>query len=100
MIDLTPLVQVLISVLALLITTKLIPWLKTKLTTEKQAVLADLIVIAVAAAEQLYTGSGRGAEKYNYVVGFLETKGFTVDLNDPTDELRVMIEAAVYDLKN
>ncbi|MFQ9555840.1 MAG: phage holin, LLH family [Oscillospiraceae bacterium] len=37
------------------------------------------VTVAVEAAEQLYTGSGRGAEKKAYVVEFLNSKGFKID---------------------
>ena len=46
------------------------------------------------AAEQLYTGSGRGAEKKAYVVEFLNSKGFKID----AETLDKLIEAAVFNL--
>ena len=48
----------------------------------------------MAAAEQIYTGSGRGQEKKAYVLNWLREHGVTVD----EDKLDAMIEAAVYDL--
>lgn len=51
--------------------------------------------IAVSAAEQIYVGSGRGEEKKAYVLEFLNSKGFTVDM----DSLDKLIESAVYALK-
>ena len=50
--------------------------------------------IAVAAAEQIYTGSGRGEEKKAYVLEWLRAHGITVD----DEKLDAMIEAAVYEL--
>lgn len=51
--------------------------------------------IAVAAAEQLWKGSEKaGAEKKQYVIEFLKSKGLTVDF----EELDAMIEAEVYSL--
>ena len=52
------------------------------------------VTVAVEAAEQLYVGSGRGAEKKAYVVQFLQEKGFTLD----PDSLDKLIEAAVFNL--
>ena len=49
---------------------------------------------ATEAAEQLYTGSGRGAEKKAYVVEFLNSKGFKID----AETLDKLIEAAVFNL--
>ena len=47
--------------------------------------------IAVTAAEQIFTGSGRGEEKKEYVLKFLEERGFKVDF----ETLDALIEAAV-----
>lgn len=52
--------------------------------------------VAVTAAEQIYIGSGRGEEKKAYVLEFMNSKGFTVDM----DALDKLIESAVYALKN
>ncbi len=71
----------------------LVPYIKSKTTAAQQETLAQVIDILVAAAEQLFKGSGRGAEKKAYVVESLEEQGITVDAQ--TDS---MIEAAVYGL--
>lgn len=47
-----------------------------------------------AAAEQIYTGSGRGEEKKEYVINWLREHGITVD----EAKLDALIEAAVYEL--
>jgi hypothetical protein len=47
------------------------------------------VTVAVEAAEQIYTGSGRGAEKKAYVIDFLTEKGFKID----ADSLDKLIEA-------
>lgn len=99
MIDLTPILQAVIGVIAVVITVYFIPWLKKKLSVEQQAELAEWVSIAVTAAEQLYTGSGRGAEKKAYVLAFLEAKGYAVDTGSLTDSIDALIEAAVYELK-
>lgn len=90
-VNLTPLMQALLSLLAVLITYYLIPWIKAKTTAQKQAEINAWVKIVVQAAEQLFTGPGQGAVKKAYVLEFLESKGFSVD----TAELDKMIEAAV-----
>ena len=85
-IDLTPIFQAIIALLAALVTYKLVPWIKSKTTAEQQALLTATVRTLVYAAEQLY-GAGKGAEKFDYVVGELEKRGFTAD--------RAEIEAAV-----
>ena len=51
--------------------------------------------IAVEAAEMIYVGAGRGEEKKQYVIDFLNSKGFTLN----TAEIENLIEAAVLELK-
>lgn len=93
MIDLTPIFQALILLLAALITYKLIPWIKARTTDAQQANLTAMAKIAVYAAEQLY-GAGQGDKKLEYARKALISAGFDVD----TDVLRAAIESAVYNM--
>lgn len=43
----------------------------------------------------IYAGTGRGQEKKEYVLKFLNSKGFTLN----TDEIENLIESAVLELK-
>lgn len=86
-INLTPIIEALILLLAALITYRVIPWVKARTTKEQQANLDALIRTLVFAAEQLY-GAGNGPEKLQYVCNELRERGFEVDL--------AKVEAAVY----
>ena len=88
-IDLTPVLQAVIGLLAALITYRLVPWIKARTTNEQQALLQATIRTLVFAAEQIY-GAGGGAEKMKYVQEQLKARGFDVDL--------AAIEAAVREL--
>ena len=90
-IDYTELLQAIIALLATLITTFLIPFIKKKLSAEKVEELRKWVGVAVKAAEQLY-GSKTGQQKKEYVVAFLASKGIVFDV----DEVNAMIEAEVY----
>lgn len=94
MIDITPIVNAVIALTAAIVVAFAIPWLKQKVSAEKLAQYYEWVTIAVQAAEQIYTGSGRGAEKKAYVLEFLNSKGFDLDWK----EVENMIEAAVYEL--
>ena len=85
-IDLTPIFQAVIALLAAIVTYKLIPWIKSKTTQQQQLLLKSVVNTLVFAAEQMY-GAGKGAEKLDYVVTELNKRGFTAD--------RAAIEAAV-----
>ena len=91
MIDLTPILQAIIALLAALVTYRLIPWIKARTTEAQQKQLESAYKIAVFAAEQLY-GSGFGAEKLDYATKYLADRGYSVD--------RALIESMVYDYLN
>ncbi|MCM1544272.1 MAG: phage holin family protein [Ruminococcus sp.] len=92
-IDITPILQVLLTLLSAIMTTCIIPLIKTRLTEEKQEKLKFWVEIAVKAAEQIY-GSKAGQQKKEYVVQFLLSKGIVFDV----DEVSAMIEGAVFEL--
>lgn len=73
MIDLTPVVNALITLLGLLLTTFLIPWIKLKVSTEKLEQVKKWTAVGVKAAEMIYKESGMGEAKKNYVRKFLES---------------------------
>ena len=92
-IDYTDLIQAIISLVAVLITGFLVPYLKAKLSKEKFDKLKDLVSVAVKAAEQLY-GSKTGQQKKEFVISFLISKGIKFDV----DEVTALIESEVYKL--
>lgn len=94
MVDITPIINAIIALIAALVSAFLIPWLKSKVEAGKLAQYKEWVTIAVKAAEQIYTGTGRGEEKKKYVVEFLEAKGFKIDFNSIDNT----IEAAVYEI--
>ena len=77
-IDLTPLFQAIIALLAALITSRVIPYIKSRTTRQQQENLQAAVKIAVYAAEQIF-GGGQGAEKLRYVRERLNEAGFDVD---------------------
>lgn len=77
-IDLTPVFQAIIALLAALVTYKLIPWIKARTTESQQANIRAAVKIAVFAAEQLY-GAGNGKKKLQYARDRLREQGFDID---------------------
>jgi hypothetical protein len=61
--DITPIVQAVFALVAAIITAIVIPWIKFKTTSEQQDEIKQWVKIAVAAAEQIFVGQGRGEEK-------------------------------------
>lgn len=95
-IDITIIINAVIALIAAVVTTFLIPWIKSKTTAQQREQLIAWVKIAVAAAEQIYKGSGRGDEKKKYVMDFLTVNGFSVN----TDSVNAAIEAAVKQLNS
>lgn len=96
MLDITPIIEAIIALLAVIVTTVVIPYFKVKTSVQQQKEIANWVVIATSAAEQIYKGSGRGAEKKAYVIEWLKNHGLKVD----EKQLDAMIEAAVYDMSH
>lgn len=94
--DITTIIESVAALLAAVITAVVVPYIKSKTTTDQQRQINTWVQIAVSAAEQIYAGSGRGDEKKAYVIDWLKQHGVTID----ADAIDAMIEAAVYDLKN
>lgn len=93
MIDLTPVINACIAVMAALLLRFLVPWIRSKTTETQRGDLLRWVEIAVTAAQQLYYQES-GAERKEYVIRFLEEHGFNVD--DPAVD--AAIEAAVLEL--
>lgn len=94
--NITPVMEAAVMLLLAILTYVLVPMIRAKLNADQLATIRMWVQIAVNAAEQIYTGSGKGREKKEYVVAFLESKGFKLDM----DSLDKMIESSVLELKN
>lgn len=95
MLDLTPILEAIISLIAVIITYLVIPYIRSKVNDQKLCELSQWVMIAVEAAEQIYAGPGRGEEKKAYVVAFLNSKGLTYD----PESVNALIESYVHALK-
>ena len=95
--DITNIIEIIIALIGAIITAFVIPWLRIKTTTAQRETTATIVKTLVSAAEQIF-GSGMGAEKLQYVADMLKNIGYDIDVNDITDDLRIMIESAVAEL--
>lgn len=91
--DFTVVIEFIIALLSAMVTTFLIPYIKQKLSEEKQKKLMFWVQTAVKAAEQIY-GSKTGQKKKDYVIAFLLSKGIVFDV----DEVTALVESEVYKL--
>ncbi len=90
-IDLQPVISAAVALMAAIITTVLVPYIKGKLTQQQYDRLLEAVRTAVAAAEQLYPQENSGTDKKLYVRRLLSERGY--DSFKP--EIDAMIEAAV-----
>ena len=89
--DITPVVNAVIALIAAVVTAFVIPWVKSKTTAAQREEINSWVKIAVTAAEQIYSGVGKGKEKKAYVIKFLEEKNLKID----EESVDLMIESAV-----
>lgn len=93
--DFTPIFEAIITIVSLVLTGIVIPYIKQRIGEEKTENLKKWVSVGVKAAEQIY-GSKTGRQKKEYVVSFLLSKGIVFNV----DEVEAMIEAEVYKLTN
>lgn len=93
--DITEIFEAILTITMFVIMRFFVPWLKGRVSETKWDELYKWISISVRAAEMIYSESGMGKEKKNYVRDFLTSKGYTVD----DEEINAMLEAAVLELK-
>lgn len=91
-IDITPILEVVIGLIVTIITSFLIPWIKAKATQEQLWILQDIAKIGVNAAEVLYKGSGKGAEKLAYVTTYIKEFCLSHNISFDDKSIRQAIE--------
>lgn len=94
MIDITFIIEAVITIIIFVVGTFLLPWIKQKIGNGKTEELLRWVSIFVRAAEQIYRESGMGEQKKAYVLQKLQEKGYNLDIEAIDD----MIEAAVLEL--
>lgn len=93
------LILAVIPVLGVILTSFIIPYFKEMIGNEKLSKYQEWTAMAVKAAELLFTESGMGAEKKEYVVKFL-TEQFNKNKVVITEEqMNILIESAVKQMK-
>ena len=94
-VDITQIIVSIIGVILAIASTTAIPLIKNRFTVEQLNLLRIIIETAVRAAEQIFT-SDQWKEKKQFVIDYLESKGFKAN----TEEINIEIEAAVLELHN
>lgn len=94
-IDLTPIIELVLAVLAMIITSYVIPWIKARTSAAQQEYIRTAAHVAVYAAEKFW-GAGHGDEKLEYASKVLkEDYGIELNLN----KLEAVIDAAIKEME-
>lgn len=93
--DITEIVNAVLKLIIAVCTLFFGVYVKNKIGDQRFGELKKWVKVGVEAAEMIFNASGLGAKKKEWVIDFLEEKGYDADL-DSIDEL---IEAAVLELK-
>lgn len=91
MTDITGIIEAIISLVGVILTIVVVPYIKTKTTAMQREKAQAWIDIGVNAAEQIFKTTGVGKKKKEYVINFLKSKGITYD----EATIDALIEASV-----
>ncbi|MCM1329455.1 MAG: phage holin [Ruminococcus sp.] len=93
-IDITPVIEAVITLIVAVITAFVIPWIKSKVSAAKLQNLQEWAALGVNAAEAVYRGTKLGKDKREYVEKYLkdlcEKNGYKYNDN----EIRIALEDA------
>lgn len=88
------------TVLASLLTTYLVPWLKSKFTESQITTIYGLIEDGVKAAETLFPNSGTGSQKFQYVMDSVKAACEKLHMTFDETTVKNAIQAVWNDLYN
>ena len=91
-------IRLIIAVCGILITNIIIPWVKSKIGTERLENLLAYVDLAVKAAEQTF-GANMGPEKKTAAKEYIIKKAAYLGVILTGDDVDKMIEAAVLEMK-
>ena len=94
----TKLVEAIVTVVIVLISAYVIPWLKGKIGDDKYALIVEFAEIVVRSAEKLYTPD-EWAQKKRYAVEMVQKKAEEIGITITADEINAIIESAVQSVK-
>lgn len=88
-----------IPVLGVIITYFIVPFIKTSVSEKKLLQYKEWAILAVKCAEMIIKESGRGEDKKEYVMNFLNDMFNKHKTVITKDQLEILIEAAVKEMK-
>lgn len=97
-IDITQIVVAVIGLLGIIITSVVVPLIKSKLTNSQWETIKNYALAGVKAAEIIFNAQGKGEEKLEWVSKYIEAQCKAHGIKIDMDTVRVAIENAWKDL--
>ena len=88
-----------IPVLCTILTAYIVPYIKAKIGTENLSKYEYWVNIAVKAAEMIWTETGHGADKKQYVIDFMNNMFNSKKIVITEEQINLLIESAVKNMK-
>ena len=97
-IDITEIVVAVIGLLSIVITSVVVPLIKSKLTNSQWETIKNYALAGVKTAEIIFNAQGKGEEKLEWVSKYIEAQCKAHGIKIDMDTVRVAIENAWKDL--
>lgn len=94
----TKLVEAIVTVVIVIISAYVIPWLKNKVGEDKYTTIIEFAEIVVRSAEKIYTPE-QWQEKKQYAVNLVIEKAKNLGIDLSVEEVNAIIEGAVQAVK-
>lgn len=98
LIDITPIIEIIITLLGTIITLMVIPWLKTKIDSNQWNNLNEYASVFVRCAEMVFKGTNLGKDKKKWVIEKLTAIAEEHNLKFSADAIEAALESAVRDM--
>lgn len=95
---LNTIVKAIAMLLSVLLTTVIIPWIKSKISAEKLLEIENYTRMAVRCAEQIFTPD-EWKEKKAYVLDYISVKALDIGVEVTPEDIENIIEGCVNEIK-
>lgn len=98
LIDITPIIEIVITLLGAIITFMIIPWIKSKLDSNQWNNLNEYAAVFVKCAEMIFKGTNLGKDKKKWVIEKLTAIAEEHNLKFSAEAIEAALENAVSDM--
>ena len=100
LIDITPIIEIVITLLGTIITLMVVPWIKSKLDSNQWKNLNEYASVFVKCAEMIFKGTNLGKDKKKWVIEKLTAIAEEHHLKFSPDAIESAIENAVKNMND